>query len=219
MKYIILLGISMLGWSPLSAQGKTINIDNNPSYTFLNNPLSAKGIDLDDILEIFEESEPFEVGSHFLWSTYGLISNTGPRPDRTGGLIPPVSLNYEASVFANFGVRASGALHTWEENKTLARSSEREFKELFQYQYWTAGLGLTYHFNVSDRIDPYLGYAFTYRSGRAFCDCVDESLTQNSQDFFGGIRWLPTDGFYLQAELGSTNVSILEVGLGLRFSK
>ena len=179
---------------------------------------AARSFDFEDLLEVFEESETFRAGT-FVWATYGLLGTTGKRPNRVGTLIPPVALNAEFSVFNNVGVRATGSYHSWEEDLPLARAGDREFTELFEYRYWTAGLGLTYHFNVGEKLDPYVGYELAYRTGRAFCECEDRTINGTTGELFTGLRWLPNDWLYLQAEFGATKVSVLELGFGIRLNK
>lgn len=178
---------------------------------------NTSAFDVDDIFNIFSGSEIFVPGSDFIWGSYAILSNYGLRPDRIRTIIPPLGLHYEYSLFGNFGVRLDLGANHWEEEKVLAQFNDTKFTEIFEYRYWTLGVAATYHFNTGLDWDPYIGYAFTYRRGRAFCDCVDETLEVNSQDFFGGIRYFATNSLFLQAEVGATGVGVLEVGLGFQF--
>jgi hypothetical protein len=207
--------------SPLTAVETNIGQPFTPSLTSRissDQKEKKKRIDLDDFLDVLGgPSEIFVPGSDFLWGTYSILSNYGLRDDKERTLIPPISLHYEYSLIANFGLRLEAGANHWEENKVLVRSSDRDFRELFEYRYWTLGIGLTYHLNAGLDWDPYIGYAYTYRRGRAFCDCIDETLEQSSQDVFGGIRYFVTNALFLQAEIGATGVGVLEIGLGFQF--
>jgi hypothetical protein len=203
---LLLLAIQI----PLKA---TILPDNNPPGK---NIKPENGI---PFFDIFRESWLFTPKSNNIWGDYQLISTRGKRPDFTRQLFPPVGLNYERHIWNNFGARLSLATHWWEEDKALVQSSSQIFTELFRYQYWTVGAGLTYHFNITEKFDPYIGYMGAYRYARAACDCVEESRNLRSDDYIIGVRFFPLEKIYLSAELGHHGVGYVKFGLGFKIGE
>ncbi|MEN0050615.1 MAG: hypothetical protein AAF806_26355, partial [Bacteroidota bacterium] len=157
--------------------------DNGSFHTFEKaNQKLLKNDFIDFLEEIFEESDLLEDHS-FLWGDYQIASNLDQigMPSRT--IVPMVGLNFEKQLFYNIGFRVSAGNSWWEEEIVLVRSPEAEFTELFRTQYWSAGLGLIFHLNVNDSIDPYFGYAFSYRLLYTACDCMSELRQSYTHDF------------------------------------
>ncbi|MEM1218135.1 MAG: outer membrane beta-barrel protein [Bacteroidota bacterium] len=166
--------------------------------------------------DLFDQSYAFDAGDFMVSPNYQLWSTFGPRPDRVSTLIPPTGLHMEGRLFYNLGLRLGAGLHVWEEEKVLAESPTQDFTEILQYRYWTAHLGLAWHFNVNDRWDPYIGGDINYRRARGFCECFDDTGTTFSFDVFAGTRVFLSDAFFLNLEFGRTGVGNVKLGLGFK---
>lgn len=178
---------------------------------------SKKKIDLDDLSYYLEQSEVFDEGTSFFWLEYQMVSNRGKREDFKKNIVPPIGINYEARLFHNLGLKASLSLHYWKEDKVLAESSLQEYIEEFNYLYHTASLGLNWHIAISEYIDPYFGIHYSYRHLYAACDCISDKNTDSGIEFLLGGRYMMSDHYFFNAEIGHTGTGYFKVGMGYRF--
>ena len=169
------------------------------------------------VKDLFSDSDYFSSGSNFIWADYQLVSNRGERPDRIRTVAPSVGLNYERQLWMGLGLRASGSYHWWQEEKVLVRSSTAEFTEIFDYVYWTAALGLTWHLNTNSPWDPYVGGLVSYRRVTAKCDCSEDTLSKTNFDLLMGTRYFIGESFYGLFELGHSGTGYFKLGLGFKF--
>lgn len=179
-------------------------------------PVKTKA-SLGGIRDLFEQSKAFVPAANLLWADYQAISTGGERVYKTGNITPPLGLNYERQLVHNLGVRASVSSHWWRENRPLAQAGSELFTEDFVYQYWTLGLGLSWHFAVNERWDPYLGYMYSYRTARGACECLAERGSARGGDFYVGTRFLISPSFFLSGEIGQHGTGTFKVGMGLDF--
>jgi len=181
------------------------------SFSSLEAQLSVLTEPLEDY---FEESDIFVEGASFLWVEYQIVSNRLGRPDYSGIIVPPIGVSYEKRVFHNLGVRGTFGLNWWKEDKTLFTSDVQNFNQDFRYYYNTIALGLTWHFTVSDWIDPYVGMSYSYRNIYARCDCLSEAKAGFNVDFLIGTRLMMSERFYFNGEIGHSGVGYFKLGLG-----
>ena len=187
------------------------------SHTEKGGPLEPDGL-LEIFEELFEPSEYFEDGVNFIWSDFQVFSTRGKREDKTKTRIPMIGLNYEKQLFYNLGLRINVSTNWWEEEKALVVSGEREFTESFKYQYWTAGGGLTWHFNLSEtKFDPYVGLMLNVRYSSAECNCLESSKTKLTGDILIGTRYKLGESFFASLELGRHGTGYLKGGVGFKF--
>jgi hypothetical protein len=165
--------------------------------------------------KLLDESAVFVSKSNFIWLDYELSSTIGSR-QTTGLVIPPVALNYERQFWKGLGIRAMLATHWWRENITLAEAGTTQFRQLFTYRYFTGGLGLSYHFTISPKIDPYIGVMVSYRRLQAECDCYTIETNQISPDAYIGLRYFLGTRLFLVGEGGQHGVGFVKFGAGLR---
>jgi len=209
-KLIITLGVSVFYGSI---------VEDNSSSGFDPYPPSLKLPNLSfSLLDIFDESDWMKDGSTFFWADYQLISNRGDRPELMDEIIPMVALNYEKRLLHNLSLRASVSTHWWNENKALVITGEQKFTEVFEYRYWSGGLGAAWHFSLPSNFDPYIGGMGSYRLVSATCKCSNETSSNFSFDFFVGTRFFFGEAFFLNAELGNQGTGYLKLGLGFRFN-
>ncbi len=173
--------------------------------------------DISILLDLFEQSKAFVPAANLLWFDYEARSTGGVRPYQTGLIVPPLGVHYERQLLRNLGVRGYLSSHWWEEERPLAQAGTRLFTERFVYQYWTAGVGLTWHFAVSPQWDPYVGYMLNYRRATGACDCVSETTELRTRNFLIGTRYLLTPAFFLSAEIGAHGSGTFKVGAGFDF--
>lgn len=166
--------------------------------------------------DLFRQSDMFSEKSHFLWADYHAISNRGNRPYLSAVIIPPAGLGYEKRLFNNFGLRIAAATHWWDEDRLRVSLPERQLFLRYRYSYWTLGAGLSYHFAVNYRWDPYIAFQPSFRLVNASCEC--ESFTESgwSNDFLLGLRYFASHRFYLLAEAGQHGVGYAKIGLGIK---
>lgn len=172
--------------------------------------------DFDVIWDLFDESDIFLENSSFLWADYQPLSNRASRENFTGVRVPPLGIHYEKRLFHNLGARISYSAHWWKEDIVLVQSSSTEFSELFKYYYNTFWLGLTWHFSVSDIIDPYLGMGYSYRNIHATCNCISETIQDGSFDLLIGARIILGERLFFSGEIGHLGVGYFKVGAGVR---
>jgi len=205
---LFIISLFTLCGSNLAIHAQDININDNSQ---------SIGIDWEDLYEeLFEESDLVE-DSKFIWADYHLFSNLKEMAKDVQLIVPPVGLNIEGQLYHNATWRFSVGSQWWEKDIVLVRSFDEDFSERFKFQYWTAGLGGAWHFNVGDRIDPYVGYLFSYRHLRAACDCIAENRSTTTHDFFAGARFFLGTGFFVSAEVGRNGTGFFNGGLGVRF--
>lgn len=166
---------------------------------------------------IFEPSKAFVPAANLLWADYQALSTGGQRIYKTGDITPPLGINFERQLVHNLGARVSLGSHWWRETRPLAQAGGELFTEDFVYQYWTLGLGLSWHFAVNERWDPYVGYLYSYRYGRGACECLVEKANTRGGDFYIGTRFLITPSFFLSAEIGQHATGTFKAGIGLDF--
>lgn len=193
-----------------TAQQPEISINaSNDSY--------RSSIDWEDLFEdIFEESDLVE-DSKIIQADYYLLPTIAGIGKEIKIEIPPVGLHIEGQLFHNATWRFSTGTSWWEEEIILARSPDRDFTETFKFQYWTAGIGTAWHFNLGEKIDPYVGYLFSYRHLYATCDCITENNSTFTHDLFAGVRYFLGSGFFVSAEVGSHGPGFISGGMGVRF--
>lgn len=166
--------------------------------------------------DLFRQSDMFTEKSHFLWADYQAFSNRGSRPYLSAEVIPPLGLGYERRLFHNFGLRIAAATHWWDEDRLRVSLPERQLFLQYRYTYWTLGVGLSYHFAINYRWDPYIALQQSFRLATASCEC--ESFTESvwSSDFLFGLRYFASHRFYLLAEGGQHGVGYAKIGLGIK---
>lgn len=171
---------------------------------------------LDFLEELFEESDLFE-DSKFLWLDYQLFSTIENQTSEITTIVPMVGVHFEKNLFYNIGIRAYLSSQWWENETVLVESTFEEFTELFSHQYWIGGLGGTWHFNVGDIFDPYVGYTFSYRLLHKECKCGTETTQTFSHDFYFGLRLMLGKHFFISGEGGRHSLGFFNAGLGIRF--
>ena len=101
----------------------------------------AKGFDP------FDEVEQFESGSFIVHLGTSFISDINlDTEDLLNNNLPALELLFENAVAKNIGVGLKLGTKWWKAEKIG-----------YNYRYHTAALRATYHFNVIERLDPYLG--------------------------------------------------------------
>ncbi len=166
---------------------------------------------------LFDQSKAFVPAANLLWVDYQALSTGGERVFKTGNITPPLGINFERQLVHNLGVRASLGSHWWRETRPLAQAAGELFTEDFIYQYWTLGIGVSWHFAINERIDPYVGYMYSYRFARGACECLAENASTRGGDFYVGTRLLLTPSFFLSAEIGQHATGTFKAGMGLDF--
>jgi hypothetical protein len=178
---------------------------------------NRKSIDLKEtLMGLFSENDVFSPKSNFAWVNFQLFSNRGKRPDFEKPVIPMFSLNYERAIWMGLGIRGSLSSHWWKEDKVLAASATEKFKEIFTYRYFVLGTGVSWHFKVTEKWDPFVGYLISTRWLNTTCDCSTDNKFLVSHDLYMGTRyyWLPR--FFLIGEVGQHENGYLKLGFGLK---
>lgn len=197
MKYIIQLSILVLGWASLAAQEKSIDIDFSQNQNAIGNSLSMKGI------EPFDEVETFEPGS-FIWHIGSSLLSDLDIPNREfiTSQVPGVHFTFEKCVAKNIGVGMKIGTQWWKADKVG-----------YNYRYFSLGIRATYHFNLTERLDPYLGANFT---GRRFSIGNGETNV-NDLAFAPGIilgaRYYLSDNFGCFAEYAEDGIGKVHLGI------
>lgn len=172
---------------------------------------------LGGITNIFlEESETIQDNRYF-WIDYNLPTNLTDKGTGFTTIIPAVSLNFEKHLFSNLSLRAQLSTDWWEKEIVLARSPERDFTEQYNFQYWTLGAGATWHIQINERIDPYVGMLLTYRHIYAVCECSGEHRARVTTDFLIGARYFLNDRFFASLEIGKHGTGSYNAGIGFKF--
>lgn len=121
--------------------------------------------------------------------------------------LPALHLMYERQVWENVGVGLSVGTQMW---KVPVFN--------YQYRYYTGGLHAAYHFNVLEKLDPYLALGATYR--RMVLTNTDRRVAndQVTPHFLIGARYYfkPKMGAYL--EWGRNTTAGLKFGLAFYLS-
>jgi hypothetical protein len=172
---------------------------------------------IETIKDLLLDSDNFLSNKQSILVNYGLISNRGQRIDIKETTLPSLDLMYERQIWHNMGVRVAVGSHWWEEQKLLAQSTTELFYENFKYKYWTFGSGITWHLNVNDKWDPYLGLMTTVRWVQASCNCYDINQTLLTLDIYAGTRYVLNKRFFLVGELGRHQTSFIKIGSGIKF--
>lgn len=166
---------------------------------------------------LFDQSKAFVPAANLLWADYEAVSTGGERIYKTANITPPLGINFERQLVHNLGARVSLGSHWWRETRPLAQAGGELYTEDFVYQYWTLGLGLSWHFAINERWDPYVGYMYSYRTARGACDCLAERGSARGGNFYVGSRFLISKGFFLAGEIGQHSTGTFKVGMGLDF--
>jgi hypothetical protein len=145
------------------------------------------------------------------------LSNVGKRPDLTKTVLPGVGLHYERQLWRGLGARLSLGTNWWQESRTLAETTTRQFDQLFDFRYYTVGLGPTYHLTLKGNLDPYVGVSVTYRRADAICPCYTLTETTVSADLYLGARYFVGKSFFVAGEAGQNGTGYAKVGTGFKF--
>jgi opacity protein-like surface antigen len=117
-------------------------------------------------------------------------------------LTPALSLTLEKNIGNNIGVGITLGNRIW-----------RVPKLNYQYRYYTGGLRATYHFNVMDKLDPYVGGAVSYH--RVSLTNLERNTSQSkvTGSVVLGARYYLTEhlgGFF---EIGNDAMSWFKAGM------
>ncbi len=160
-----------------------------------------------DEFPFLQAPETFQPGSATWMVSSELVSNlaSDPLPYRTNSF-PALSVTYEKAKWDAIGLGYTLAARWWGD-PTLA----------YNFVYGSAGVRLTYHFNIHPKLDPYVGLALTYRRVQFWNQDYLES--QGSIGFNGliGARFFLTPHFGAGLEAGSDAIAKFRAGVCYRF--
>jgi len=172
-------------------------------------------LDLDwDWKALFEEPTFFEEKSSIFQLGVGLLStvdlkNRAAELDQVDveTFIPAVHLLYERQAWKNLGVGLSVGAQIW---KVPVLD--------YQYRYYTGGLRASYHLNVTDKLDPYVGLGGTYR--RMVLTNTNRNLVKSTitGNFIMGARYYLNQFVGGYFEIGGNTTNWLKLGLSFYFS-
>lgn len=120
-------------------------------------------------------------------------------------VFPGINMSYEKAFGNNIGVGLSLSATMWEQ-------------PVFEYNYiyYAASLRANYHFNVNEKIDPYIGVSFGYHSVLFWNKDYQDSNGLTAFNGIVGCRYYPTKNFGIFGELGSDGVSMFKIGISIR---
>lgn len=159
--------------------------------------------------DLFEEPEFFEERGAVIQSGIG-IRSTVDLEDQAAALdqvdvkplFPAVNLTVERQVWRNFGAGLTLGTQFW----TVPVLK-------YQYRYYTGGLRAAYHFNITDKLDPYLGVGATYRLMQLTNTERNISESMITAHFIAGARYYLTDVVGAYLEVGGHSTSWFNLGL------
>ncbi len=163
----------------------------------------------DWLSEIIEEPEKFGPKSSVFQLGIGFVSdvNLANRVQELDQLdvkmiTPALSITYERNVWNNVGVGI-----------TLANQIWRVPVFNYQYRYYSGGIRATYHFNILDKLDPYVGGSVSFR----FLSLTNKQENIHHSKVSGswviGARYYLTERFGGFFEAGDDALSWFKIGL------
>ena len=168
-----------------------------------------------DWKDLFEEPDFFEKNSYSILLGVGFRS-TVDLDQRSAELnqvdvktmVPAVHLIVERQVWNNIGAGLSLGTQIW--SVPILD---------YQYRYYTGGLRATYHFNVLDKLDPYVGMGATYR--RMELTNNDRNVVESkfTGHFILGVRYYLTNTIGAYLEMGDDTTSWFKFGVSFYLNK
>ncbi|MEO1259842.1 MAG: hypothetical protein AAFZ15_13700 [Bacteroidota bacterium] len=159
--------------------------------------------------ELFEEPEKFGHKSWVIQPGIGIRSNVN-LSDRAQELnqldvnmvTPALSLTIEKNIGHNIGVGLTFGNRIW-----------RVPKFNYQYRYYLGSLRGTYHFNIMDKLDPYIGGAVSFR--RISLTNLEQSTHESkvAGSFIFGARYYLTNHLGGFVEIGDDAMSWFKAGI------
>lgn len=180
-----------------------------------NNSSSLRGIDWEDLFEdLFDEPDYFENKSYNLQFGIGFRSDitvTAQAKENDQleikSVIPAFSLVYEKNVWKNMGLGIGLGGRLW---------GVPVYN--YQYRYFTGSLRATYHLNISDKFDPYIGLAGTFRYFDIVNDFSDrEYNTKITATWLVGTKYYFSNRFGVFLEAGDDALSWFKGGISIYF--
>lgn len=201
MTRIYVLLIALL--AAYSAEGQFALRASNDVQALENTRLAEGGID--EWTEIFDELPTFEKGATVWQLGLGLLTNTKIEQYDTRIFVPPVTLFVEKSAFSNVGLGIFVGYHS---------RSVPEY--LLKYNYFCAGGRVAYHFNVHEKLDPYIGLGGTLRYFEVRSGWKSRPKGRLSPIGVIGARYYLSNRFGVFGEIGGDGMTHFKVGLQLR---
>lgn len=161
------------------------------------NTLPVRGLDP------FDEVEQFERGSFIVHLGTAFVSDINlPAEDLLSNTLPGLQLLLEKAVADNIGVAVKFGTKWWNADKIG-----------YNYRYHSLGLRGTYHFNLLDQLDPYLGINVT---GRYFGIGNGDQNVNEINVTVGptiGARYYFTDGLAAFGEFSEDGIGKIHLGI------
>lgn len=153
--------------------------------------------------DLFEEVEMFAEKSFIINLGTSFVSDIVLPPDEfLSSQLPALELLIEKNIIKNLGLGLKLGTKWWRADKLN-----------YNYRYYTAGLRLTYHFSVLDKLDPYLGANVT---GRGFWIGNGNQNVNEVKVNLGaiiGARYYLTDGLGVFGEFAEDGIGKIHIGL------
>jgi hypothetical protein len=162
-----------------------------------------------DFVDLFDELERFEEKSMVLQLGIGIgsdidlnelsveVNQLDVEP-----FIPALSITLEKNVWNNLGVGLTLGGRVWE-------------VPIFdyQYRYYIGSLRSAYHFNIMDKLDPYIGASATFRYLELTNTETKINNTKLTASMLVGARYYLTERLGGFIEIGNDALSIFKTGL------
>lgn len=135
----------------ISAQTALLSIAEPGYFEVLK--LTSFALEEDRGIEPFDEVEQFEPSSFIFQLGFSLLSDiNNPNSDLLTAQLPGIHLLLEKCIFKNVGIGLKLGTQWWKADKLN-----------YNYRYHSIGLRGTYHFNIIEKLDPYVGANLTGR--------------------------------------------------------
>lgn len=159
--------------------------------------------------DLFDDVEYFEDGAAVWQLGFGLRSDIN-LAERAADLdqldvkflTPALSLTYDKNLKGNFGLGVILGGQLWR---------VPIFK--YQYRYYTGGLRLSYHFNIIEELDPYIGFGGTFRYLELSNNETNTHNTKVTAHWLIGARYYYSDKWGAFFEAGNDSPTWFKVGL------
>jgi Outer membrane protein beta-barrel domain len=155
--------------------------------------------------DLFDDLEKFEQGTT-IWSlSIAIRSDVDKHAYNLKNKIPALTLSYERSIGSNIGVGGRMGYNLWEVTDTKC-----------QVHYYALSARGSYHLNISDNFDPYLGVALTARGATTVDENSSMTKIKPGVSSFIGARYYFKEKLAIFGEIGADMMGWFHVGLNLK---
>lgn len=157
-------------------------------------------------IEPFDEVEQFEPQSFIFQLGFSLLSDIdNPNQDLLTLQVPGVHLLMEKCILKNVGIGLKLGTNWWKADKLN-----------YNYRYHSVGLRGTYHFNLLEKLDPYVGANLTGRYFRIGNGEEGVSELNVAPGLVFGTRYYLSDKIAAFAEFAEDGIGKIHLGFTLK---